>query len=397
VSDHGTLVGVLGGARVAAVDSRGTVTLERAGWRLTWWVGADDRWHLAARDVAVRQSRVGNMPVVRTAMRVPGGDAVQHVYGARDVAAVEITNDSPAPFVVALVVEGAAQVALDGRVVVVDGRAAFLTPRAPARWAATTDGSTERVVTSGQASDGIFPPRTDRGARIVAAFLYPAAHRTTFRAAVGLSARGLSEGELDLGALPDADTTARGWAAQLERGARVLLPDTALQDAVDAARADLLLAGQAWMPDPAVVAALEDWGHETEALAAQARLPRRSRRRLGKRSPPPGDWQAVVGAARTAGAPLLLALRGMLLQEWGRELRLAPVWPEAWRGLPLDMRCAPTRLGPVSYSVRWHGDRAALLWEAPVGARVSAPAFDPSWSSDEPKGEALLQPREGAP
>jgi hypothetical protein len=87
----------------------------------------------------------------------------------------------------------------------------------------------------------------------------------------------------------------------------------------------------------------------------------------------------------------------MLLQEWGRELRLAPVWPEAWRGLPLDMRCAPTRLGPVSYSVRWHGDRAALLWEAPVGARVSAPAFDPSWSSDEPTGEALLQPREGAP
>jgi len=42
--------------------------------------------------------------------------------------------------------------------------------------------------------------------------------------------------------------------------------------------------------------------------------------------------------------------------------------------------------------VRWHGDRPALLWEAPPGARVTAPGLDPTWSSDAASGEVLLGP-----
>ena len=390
----GALIGVLGGARVATVDDRGTVSPERAGWRLGWWIGADDRWHIAARDAAVRQSRVDNMPVFRTAMRIPGGDAVQHVYGVRDLAVVEITNDSPAPFVVALVVQGAARLGLEERGIGVDGRPAIITARGSSRWAVELDGSTERVVTSGHAHEGPFPPRFDRGARLTAAFLYPVAHRTTFRAAVGLSPSGLSDADLDLdlGALPGADMAARGWVAQLERGLRVTLPDPVLQAAIDAARADLLLAGQAWMPDPMVVAALEDWGHDVEAIAAWSRLPGRTRRRLGKRVPPDSDWDAVTRLTGLGGAPLLLGVRSALVGEAGSELRLLPAWPDSWRGQPLDVRSAPTKLGPVSFSVRWHGDRAALLWEAPPGARVTAPGLDPAWSTDAASGEALLQP-----
>ena len=60
-------------------------------------------------------------------MRVPGGDAVQHVYGATpDAAVVEIVNESPAPFVVALVVRGAVAVDTDGATVFVDRRPAIL-------------------------------------------------------------------------------------------------------------------------------------------------------------------------------------------------------------------------------------------------------------------------------
>ena len=157
-----SLVGVLGGARTALVDERGTVQPERAGWRLGWWIGADDRWHNATTDAAVRQTRVGNMPVFRTAMRVPGGDAVQHVYGARDLAVVAITNDSPAPFVIALVVHGAARLGLEDRVIGIDGRPAVITARGPSRWAAEFDGSTERVVTDGLAREGAFPAIANR-------------------------------------------------------------------------------------------------------------------------------------------------------------------------------------------------------------------------------------------
>ena len=58
-------------------------------------------------------------------------------------------------------------------------------------------------------------------------------------------------------------------------------------------------------------------------------------------------------------------------------------WPPAWNGQPFDVRDAPTRRGPVSYSVRWHGERPALLWDAPGGTRLRAPGLDPVWSTDE--------------
>jgi hypothetical protein len=50
----------------------------------------------------------------------------------------------------------------------------------------------------------------------------------------------------------------------------------------------------------------------------------------------------------------------------------------------------------VSFAVRWHADRPALLWDhQPRGGRpvdLRAPGLDPRWSSSEPRGEALLSP-----
>ena len=225
------VVGVLGGARDAAVDRAGRVEPRAAGWQLDWWIGAEDRWHVPAREAAVRQHRIDDMPVVQTAMRVPGGDAVQRVYAAPvgdvgEVAVVEIVNDSAAPFVAALVVRGASAVDLAEATAFVDGRSALRTARPPSRWAMTVDGTTEDLVTNGQASDAPFAARRDRGARLVAAFLYPVAHRTTLRAVVALSTRGV--GAVDPGALPDAAVRRAGWTAQLGRGMRVELPDESL-------------------------------------------------------------------------------------------------------------------------------------------------------------------------
>src|SRR5262249_33825332 len=157
--------------------------------------------------------------------------------------------------------------------------------------------------THGAATDVPFAPRLDRGARIVGAFLFPVAHRTTLRAAVGLGTRGI--GDVVPGALPDATAVARGWRAQLDRGLRGELPDEQLQRAVDTARAATVLAGQAWRVEPEVVAVLEDWGLDAEATLAWGRLSGRARRHLRRRTTSASTWSAVRARADRADARLL--------------------------------------------------------------------------------------------
>jgi hypothetical protein len=134
--------------------------------------------------------------------------------------------------------------------------------------------------------------------------------------------------------------------------------------------------------------------------------------------PPPSTEEALAQLLRSAsptwtwvgpddghepsvGAALLMAARALVVAEADADgvgvVQLAPVVPDHWLGRGWEVHGLPTAHGPVSYAVRWHGDRPALLWErqpwrgaAPV--RLTAPALDPSWSSTEPTGEALLGP-----
>jgi hypothetical protein len=48
------------------------------------------------------------------------------------------------------------------------------------------------------------------------------------------------------------------------------------------------------------------------------------------------------------------------------------------------------RRGVVSFAVRWHGSRPALLWDAPAGVTLHAPALDPSFVASGGSGETLL-------
>jgi hypothetical protein len=70
-------------------------------------------------------------------------------------------------------------------------------------------------------------------------------------------------------------------------------------------------------------------------------------------------------------------------------------FPPAWRGQELEVHGLPTRAGLLSYAIRWHGQRPALLWEvAGPGAevRLTAPGLDPAWTATGRRGEALLAP-----
>ncbi len=173
---------------------------------------------------------------------------------------------------------------------------------------------------------------------------------------------------------------------------QVELPDEPLQREVETARVATVLAGQAWRVEPEVAAVLEDWGLDAEAAVAWGRLTGRARRRLRKRALERGTWAAVLQRAAEPDAHLLAALRAVLVRDDDASIALLDDWPADWVGQPIDVRGAPTRRGPVSCSVRWHGDRPALLWEGPEGATFTVPGLDASWSSTDARGEALLAP-----
>jgi hypothetical protein len=139
------------------------------------------------------------------------------------------------------------------------------------------------------------------------------------------------------------------------------------------------------MRRPGLAAAAELLDAVGQPLAA-ARVRRRLAGVVDRGSPPGGHL-------------FLHTLRNDLVRELdvadapGPVLALCPTYADAWRGQPVDVRDAPTAHGRASFSVRWHGERPALLWELEdpaEGLTISAPGLDPVWTTTEARGEVLL-------
>jgi hypothetical protein len=329
-------VGTLAAGTIAATDAEGTVSFNgiRVAWRLR---GAGD-WIVPGRDAPVRRSRPHAAPVVHNAVRIGRGDVVERVYSAgdgdRSAVVVEVANETPEGVAVGFVVDAAGAVAADESGIRVDGK---------------------RVLTCARR-----PGAVESGGRMV---VFPVPHRTRVRIA-------LTNGtDVDVVALPDADSVVRAWDRVLDRGMRTELPEP-LQAEIDAARADLLLAA----PSPAALAALEDWGFDDEAVHMWARLGLRDRRR----------------ARRDRGDDVLATTRAALVGEAGSVIDLVPGFRTAWLGQPIAVQDAPVRHGRCSFALRWHGARPALLWDVPPDYTVRVPALDPAWSSTDAAGETLL-------
>ena len=373
------VVGALGSGALGTVDDRGRVSAR--GVVLDWWVGAHDRWHRPAEEASSRRRRLGAAPAYETTVRVPSGEVAQRVYGVAaspsGVVAVDVENRSPLPLTVGLVArfDRRARIDVDGTVVRVDGEPAIALSAPPRAWA--IGDSTAETVMRGEARTG---PVAAFEAPGELALLFPVPRNTTVRAALGAVAN------INARELPNADAVARGWDAQLERGLRAELPPP-VGEAVDAARADLLLA----TPDAAAVAALEDWGFDDEAAAGWSALGWRARRRARRRAVSEDAWRALRAVDPThEPARFLSALRGVLVHERGAEVELLPGFPPDWLGQPLEVSDLPLRAGRLSFAVRWHGARPALLWDAPAGTELRAPALDAAWSTRDHVGEALL-------
>jgi hypothetical protein len=104
--------------------------------------------------------------------------------------------------------------------------------------------------------------------------------------------------------------------------------------------------------------------------------------RLGPAAPPPDE--------PPGGARFVAWLVRRLAVATVRGADLLPRLPQAWRGRNLALYGLPVPRGAVSFALRWHGERPALLWDVAGELELRAPGLDPAWSTSAASGEALL-------
>ncbi|MCB0994704.1 MAG: hypothetical protein KDB21_06420 [Acidimicrobiales bacterium] len=113
---------------------------------------------------------------------------------------------------------------------------------------------------------------------------------------------------------------------------------------------------------------------------------------------PSSSISSSSAVSGVAAADVLDAIAKICVRERADGLELVPGMADHWVGAPLEVYDQPTRHGKLSWAVRWHGERPALLWELDTGGRpdppggvaLRIPALDPTWSDRRPRGEALL-------
>ena len=404
----------MGAVRRDEVTPWGAVLPDDGSAMVDWLVAAEDRWHRPGDEPSVRQHLIDGVPVVETRLHVPGGDVVHRVTVVSDhggVTLIEITNESPLPVAVALT--------------------------RPDLWLV-------RPPTEVPTPGTDLPPGS---------VVLPLGHRATLRA--GLRHDAAPTGPLP-GDLPEVNAVVRGWRSLCEQTGRLSLPDTAMVRAWTAARCqaalqfddDMVADPLGWLLRCTEAVRLGEPAERwlLDVSGAVERLLRPPRRWLGRRGPTPQHtdwdvWRALLGAQSIAvrsgdvraadDARALLATCPDVVDQpdeapddvraaaWYEDRLVRPLpdgglalfpagLPAAWFGAPLEVHdLAVGGDRRLSFALRWHGERPALLWElsgATTPSTVSPPrlsvlggGLDPGWSSDQASGEALLAVPPGAP
>jgi hypothetical protein len=383
--------GVVGGRWRASITEWGAVEPWDGSSVIDWFVAADDRWHTPQQETSTRQVRVSGTPVVETRVRIPGGDAVQRVFSVADaggLTVIEVTNESTLPIAVAFTGGG------------------LLTRRPP----------------TSMPPQGIdLPPD---------AVVLPLGHSATIAVA-----RSHGAAELLPVSLPSSDQVARGWLAQTQRASRLHLPDSAMVEAITAARCELLLNGplaaeldvdvdavdpatfilgvaelvrlgddaSIWVPD--IATQLERWAR-TGAQIGEAGVGDAAIEAAARVLHAAGEHRAVDDLLRmtlpssTAGDGNELPSDPAIVPAWvERHLvvsdehaaQLMPLsFPSTWLGIDFEAHGLAIGLAStLSFAIRWHGDRPAVLWEVDG---PPMPLSYGSWSTGQLTGEALWPP-----
>ena len=407
LSNSSNLTGVLGSSWRAAVTPWGDLRFEDGSAPLQWFVAADDRWHHPAREVAVRQRLVEGAPVFETRLRVPRGDVVHTVWsttvGDVGLTVIDVLNDSALPVAVAF---------------------------------SRTDLVTSRpVVTSGSAVGEWPAPGLDLP---VTPLVLPVGHRSSVRVILR------HDGRTDpiAGDVPDVESVVRGWLAVAERAGRFVVPDVVdgvpLADRVIAARCQAVLHGDdadtaaerlldldervrtnvddadAVLVAGLVEELLDDLRHgHVDATTARLALVAGARL-LADDSRAVDDLVSAVAKFHGTRADDLTTAWGTIDPVTSLDVSrhvlpalvhdrlvratapdtvtlLADGLPADWLGVSCEAHgIAVGSRHRVSFAVRWHGERPAVLWEidGPPGLTLRS-GVDDTWSTVESRGEAL--------
>lgn len=446
---EGAMIGDLEGP-TAVVDRRGRVGAADGSWWIEWGVGVGDRWRIAHDEVAVRQSRVADAPVYETWLRVPAGDVVARVASANDglgrVLVLEFENLSADAVTLAVAgrVPGNARIEGDADAISLDG-VEWLRSERPAGGVTAVVGDPWPAVAAGPDASRT----TVEGPGAAGALVLALPHRQTVRV------QALVDGQFPTRAVGPTDVAA-GWRTITAGTLTVDVPDADLGEAWNRIVPDLVVHAGTPDPRAAaeVAVALDVAGLHDEADRARATVVAAAERgalrdgdavaalralasrellagRASGLAELAGSLAASAGSAldadtlamtaraleatapeaaddarraassatgafipTTAAAVAADRVLGMVVRVDGAAgIDLLPEVPESWRGGSIDVRGCGTANGRVSFSVRWHGTRPALLWERIGGSdavELRCPGLDPSWSTLARDGEALL-------
>ena len=407
------VLGVRGGGWNAVVNERGSVRLNDESCVLDWHIAADDRWHDPSTEPSVRQTRRAGVPVVETRVRIPGGDAIARVYAVADaggLVVIEISNESTLPIAVAFT------------------RPDLISSRTP----------------SPRGAQGIELP--------TGSVVFPVAHGSMLRVALRAPNNLVADVDVDVERLPSAEQLQKGWLKAVEQAGYVIVPEGAVAPLVARLRSDaLVLSGhelQGWshgatnnvandsvayiltlhellrmgekltseasrhhIDHPARLAQCVEtllkenkmasplpWDVERALFAAQFVFQRMGEHRaaddvataqlrLSESAEPPNVMPTDIRAIAWIEEKMVALQRDGSVQIFGRGI------PRLWLGANLE--CHRVAVGPlhtVSFGIRWHGEKPALLWEVagPAGIKLTAGKCDPTWTSVEATGETLL-------
>ena len=408
------VLGIRGGGWNAIVNERGSIRLNDGSPVLDWHIAADDRWHDPSTEPSVRQTRRAGVPVVETRLRIPGGDAIQRVYAVADaggLVVIEIRNESTLPIAVAFT------------------RSDVISSRTPS-------------------------PRGAQGIELPAgSVVFPVAHGSTLRVALCAASNVANEiTNVDVERLPSFEQLQKGWLKVVEQAGYVIVPEGAVAPLVARLRSDALIlsgheieywaigAGGDCVNDPVVyILTLQEllrmgekltgdsdqirvdhaarlaqcvetllkdhkkssvlpWDVERALFAAQfvfARIGENraaddvaaAQLRMSSAAEPPNVMPTDIRAIAWVEEKLVAVQRDGSVQIFGRGI------PRLWLGANLEChRVAAGPLHTVSFGIRWHGEKPALLWEVsgPAGIKLTAGKCDPTWTSVEATGETLL-------
>lgn len=378
------VVGVRGASWRATVTEWGDVVPADGSATLAWRVAADDRWYVPEHETTTRQKWYAGTPVAETRVHVPTGDVVQRVWCTADlggVTVVEFENESTLPVAIAVT---------------------------------RSDLLTTREVTQ-QVPRGITLPATS--------IVLPLAHGSTTRL-------GLLHVSPQSGRFPDDVASYRqvqhGWETACEVASIVRTPDDSLNSRITAVRSRLLLrAGNDSILERArlgevgadaigdVVTVVERRLKQEKrskvlmwdtryVLACAAHVCRihsddraaddiaRAWLRLVDRPMQEIPSDVPVDETAVAWTECVLALPS---PSGGECVVLPRGIPDPWRGANFEChRLVADPVRTMSYAIRWHGERPALLWEVggPHGLVVSGGRGNESWHSVDATGETLL-------